>query len=123
MKKSELQSFIKEEILSILTTEDIQTQQDIKDTEELTKSINKLAAAKKEAGLDEAEEEGPTKADIKATKSLAKIKEELAQLTKEMKSLAGDYKKAEGEEKEKIAADLKEKTKTKKELERALDNA
>lgn len=68
MKKSELTAFIKEEIVSALTfdeykdlfnkygvevTEDKQTQQDIKDTEELTKAIDNLAKAKEEAGLTE----------------------------------------------------------------------
>ena len=52
MKKSELLSFIKEEILSTLG-EDKQTQQDIKDTEELTKATADLAKAKKEAGIEE----------------------------------------------------------------------
>ena len=67
--------------------------------------------------LKEDEDAEPTKSDIKKTKGLAKAKEELAQLTKQMKSLARDYKGAEGEAKEKIIADLKSKTKLKKELE------
>ena len=45
MKKSELKAFIKEEILSTLN-EDAKTQQDIKDTEELTKAMANLAKAK-----------------------------------------------------------------------------
>ena len=152
------------------------TQQDIKDTEELTKAVADLAKAKKEAGLSEEnigladieemgyeagerafeeikgrfqnqpdhqayrkgffqgyidqagayglnenEDKEPTKADLKATKGLAKAKEELAQLTKQMKSLARDYKEAEGAEKEKIVADLKKKTKLKRELEAIID--
>jgi len=120
MKKSELQSFIKEEILSILAKE--ASQEDINNQKELNKELEKTADLMSKMDMKE-EEEGPTKADIKATKSLAKMKEELAKLTKEMKSLNGDYKKAEGEEKEKIMADLKEKTKLKKELEKALDIA
>jgi hypothetical protein len=67
----------------------------------------------------------PSKADLKkdakATKGMAKAKDELAKLTKEMKSLAKKYKEAEGAAKEKIVADLKEKTKLKKELEAILD--
>jgi hypothetical protein len=170
MKKSDLKAFVKEEILSTLTTEgvwskgddtairdfildvkqlkddyyhivgsddvfdgldaairaanelivmneDAKTQQDIKDTEELTKAMANLAKAKEEAGLTEEDDKEPTKADLKATKGLAKAKEELAQLTKQMKSLARDYKEAEGAEKEKIVADLKKKTKLKRELE------
>ena len=72
-------------------------------------------------GLNEAEDKEPSKADLKATKGLAKAKEELAQLTKQMKSLARDYKEAEGQEKEKLVADLKKKTKLKKELEAIID--
>ena len=71
--------------------------------------------------VTEEEDKEPSKADLKATKGLAKAKEELAQLTKQMKSLARDYKKAEGAEKEKIVADLKKKTKLKKELEAIID--
>ena len=174
MKKSDLKAFVKEEILSTLTTEgvwskgddtairdfildvkqlkddyyhivgsddvfdgldaairaanelivmneDAKTQQDIKDTEELTKAMANLAKAKEEAGLTEEDDKEPTKADLKATKGLAKAKEELAQLTKQMKSLARDYKEAEGTEKEKIVADLKKKTKLKRELEAIID--
>ena len=67
----------------------------------------------------------PSKADLKkdakATKGIAKAKDELAVLAREMKSLARKYKEAEGAAKEKIVADLKEKTKLKKELEAILD--
>lgn len=178
MKKSELTAFIKEEIKTSLANED--TQQDIKDTEELTAAMEKLKKAKEEAGLSEEnigladlekmgydageqafekvkgmfknrpdfqsykkgymqgfidnagsyglsetvteeEDKEPTKADLKATKGLAKAKEELAQLTKQMKSLARKYKEAEGEEKEKLVADLKKKTKLKKELDAIID--
>ena len=83
MKKSELTAFIKEEIVSALTfdeykdlfnkygvevTEDKQTQQDIKDTEELTKAIDNLAKAKEEAGL--AEEEDAPAGDAEIEKKL-----------------------------------------------------
>jgi hypothetical protein len=61
------------------------------------------------------------KKDAKATKGVAKAKDELATLTREMKSLAKKYKEATGAEKDKIVADLKAKTKLKKELEAILD--
>jgi hypothetical protein len=61
------------------------------------------------------------KKDAKATKGVAKAKDELAMLTREMKALAKKYKEAEGAAKEKIVADLKAKTKLKKELENILD--
>ena len=61
------------------------------------------------------------KKDAKATKGVAKAKDELAVLTREMKALAKKYKEAKGVDKDKIVADLKEKTKLKKELEAILD--
>ena len=173
MKKSELKNYIRENILSTLSED---TEAEIEKTKELTTVIKDLEAAKKEAGieeanigladieemgyedgerafeeikgrfqnqpdhqaykkgffqgyidqagaygLNEAEDKEPSKADLKATKGLAKAKEELAQLTKQMKSLARKYKEAEGEEKEKLVADLKKKTKLKKELESIID--
>ena len=51
MKKSELKSYIREEIKSTLTVED--TQQDIKDTEKLTLATQNLKKAKEEAGIEE----------------------------------------------------------------------
>jgi hypothetical protein len=71
--------------------------------------------------MKEDEDKEPTKSDLKKTKGLAKTKEELAQLTKQMKALARKYKESEGEEKEKLVADLKKKTKLKKELEAIID--
>ncbi len=71
--------------------------------------------------MKEDEDKEPSKADLKKTKGLAKAKEELALLTREMKSLAKKYSKAEGKEKEKLVADLKKKTKLKKELEAIID--
>ena len=99
------------------------TEEEIEKTKELKLAIDDLAKAKKEAGLTEEDDKEPSKADLKATKGLAKAKEELAQLTKQMKSLARDYKEAEGAEKEKIVADLKKKTKLKKELEAIVNKA
>jgi hypothetical protein len=61
------------------------------------------------------------KKDAKATKGVAKAKDELAILTREMKALAKKYKEAKGADKDKIVADLKSKTKLKKELEAILD--
>jgi len=75
----------------------------------------------KRGAMNEDEDKEPSKSDLKKTKGLAKAKEELAQLTKQMKSLARKYKEAEGEEKEKLVADLKKKTKLKKELEAIID--
>ena len=92
------------------------------DYDSLSPSKQEMVREKdEELFLKEDEDKEPSKADLKKTKGLAKAKEELAQLTKQMKSLARDYKKAEGEEKEKLVADLKKKTKLKKELEAIID--
>lgn len=92
------------------------------DYDSLSPSKQEMVREKdEELFLKEDEDKEPSKADLKKTKGLAKAKEELAQLTKQMKSLARKYKEAEGEEKEKIVADLKKKTKLKKELEAIID--
>ena len=83
--------------------------------------LKDLAGDTEETPVTEDEDKEPSKADLKKTKGLAKAKEELALLTREMKSLAKKYSKAEGEEKEKLVADLKKKTKLKKELEAIID--
>jgi hypothetical protein len=174
MKKSELKSFIKEEILSslkegvwsvmperipefiaaiekikdefhaVVGSDDVYdgldravqgardlmsmneaSKEEVENQIELNKELAKTAALKKQAGLNEAEDEDefdapdkePSKAELKKTKGLAKAKDELALLVKDMKSLARKYKEAEGAAKEKIVADLKKKTALKKELE------
>jgi hypothetical protein len=122
MKKSELKSFIKEEILATLNEA---TKEDVINQQNLNKELAKTATLTKQAGLHEAEDEDefdapekePSKAELKKTKGLAKAKDELAILVKDMKSLARKYKEAEGAAKEKIVADLKKKTALKKELE------
>jgi hypothetical protein len=151
MKKSELKKYIKEQIvnaLSEVTVVDKDTRpEEIKDENPVTvkTAINKAKETNKPVTIAEKDEDDvevednwykskdedgdkdkePSKADLKkdakATKGVAKAKDELAVLTREMKSLARKYKEAEGAAKEKIVADLKEKTKLKKELEAILD--
>jgi hypothetical protein len=151
MKKSELKKYIKEQIvnaLSEVTVVDKDTRpEEVKDENPTTvkTAINKAKETNKPVTIAEKDEDDvevednwykskdedgdkdkePSKADLKkdakATKGVAKAKDELAVLTREMKSLARKYKEAEGAAKEKIVADLKEKTKLKKELEAILD--
>lgn len=119
MKKSELTEFIKEEIRSVLTEES----QEVKDTKELTAATKELAKAKKEAGLaEEMDDEEADKAAAKGAKKepLGKLATKMAQNSKEMKSVLAKYKKAEGAEKDKHLARLKDLTKIKKELEKLL---
>jgi hypothetical protein len=151
MKKSELKKYIKEQIvnaLSEVTVVDKDTRpEEVKDENPVTvkTAIDKAKETNKPVTIAEKEEDDvevednwykskdedgdkdkePSKSDLKkdakATKGMAKAKDELAKLTQEMKSLARKYKEAEGAAKEKIVADLKEKTKLKKELEAILD--
>jgi hypothetical protein len=151
MKKSELKKYIKEQIietLSEVTVVDKDTKpEEVKDENPVTvktaidtaKKTNKpVTIAEKDEDEEEMQddwykskdEDGdkdkePSKSDLKkdakATKGVAKAKDELAMLTREMKTLAKKYKEAEGAAKEKIVADLKAKTKLKKELENILD--
>ncbi len=151
MKKSELKKYIKEQIvnaLSEVTVVDKDTRpEEVKDENPVTvkTAIDKAKETNKPVTIAEKDEDDvevednwykskdedgdkdkePSKSDLKkdakATKGIAKAKDELAKLTQEMKSLARKYKEAEGAAKEKIVADLKEKTKLKKELEAILD--
>ena len=151
MKKSALKKYIKEEIvkaLSEVTVVDKNTKpEEVKDENPITvkKAIDTAKMSNKPVTIAEKDEDDvevkddyykvededgdrdkePSKSelkkDAKATKGLAKAKDELAILTREMKSLAKKYKEAEGADKDKIVADLKEKTKLKKELEAILD--
>jgi hypothetical protein len=151
MKKSELKKYIKEQIietLSEVTVVDKNTRpEEVKDENPVTvkTAIDKAKETNKPVTIAEKDEDDvevednwykskdedgdkdkePSKSDLKkdakATKGVAKAKDELAVLTREMKALAKKYKEAEGAAKEKIVADLKEKTKLKKELEAILD--
>ena len=151
MKKSALKKYIKEEIvkaLSEVTVVDKNTKpEEVKDENPITvkKAIDTAKMSNKPVTIAEKDEDDvevkddyykvededgdrdkePSKSelkkDAKATKGLAKAKDELAILTREMKSLARKYKEAKGADKDKIVADLKEKTKLKKELEAILD--
>ena len=97
------------------------TDKEVENQKAYNDELEKTADLMSKMDMNEDEDKEPSKADLKKTKGLAKAKEELAQLTKQMKSLARKYKEAEGEEKEKLVADLKKKTKLKRELEAIID--
>lgn len=92
-----------------------------KDEEDVEKEDDWYKSKDEDGDKDKEPSKSELKKDAKATKGIAKAKDELAKLTKEMKALAKKYKEAEGADKDKIVADLKEKTKLKKELEAILD--
>lgn len=122
MKKTELYKAIKEEIIAVLSEadpEDITAQQDLNKELENTKT---LAGELGDALSEEMDDDEMDKAASAGAKKepLGKLAKKMAENKKEMQSVLAKYKKAEGEEKEKHLARLKELTKIKKELEKML---
>ena len=121
MKKSELKEYIKEMIVSELTEVDTDK---TRGTVVMPKASNpadikKLTAQGvdielKEEDMDDME---PTAKDIAANASIAKLKSKYEEVTKQMKAVVNKYKSAEGAEKDKYVAQLKNLTKLKKEIE------
>ena len=112
MKRSELAEYIKETIVDVLTEvsqEDVDTAKAYNDELEKTKELT--------ADLTEDEDAEPTAKDIKKNDSISTISRKLQDTSKEMKAVVNKWKKAEGEDKERLLARLKELTKIKKELE------
>lgn len=121
MKKSELKSYIKEEITKILSevdAEELETLEDYND--QMDDAIDK----QKELSKLQKEEDEDDKDAIKGAmgargkfKKLDLAVKALKSIETEMKSLARQYSKADDIEKEKIKDILREKTPKKKELE------
>lgn len=114
MKKSELKEFLRTEIVSVLSEaspKDVENQKAYNDELKKTKEL--------QSGLTEDEDEEPSSKDLKSAKkdSVSKMANKLQQITKEMQSVVKKWKDAEGGEKERLLARLKELTKIKKELE------
>ncbi len=125
MKKSELKSFIKENILGILSEEDVKDIQDKEKAQaDLNAELEKTIDLKKQAGIEEVEDDSDDKDAVKAAmgargkfKKLDLAVKSLKDIETEMKSLARKYGSANDIEKEKIKDILREKTPIKKELE------
>ncbi len=125
MKKSELKSFIKENILGILSEEDVKDIQDKEQAQaDLNAELEKTIDLKKQAGIEEVEDDSDDKDAVKAAmgargkfKKLDLAVKSLKDIETEMKSLARKYGSANDIEKEKIKDILREKTPIKKELE------
>ena len=111
MKRSELAEYIKETIVDVLQEATIETS-----PEDLSKV--KQAADKDDViKVTEDDDVEPTAKDIKKNDSISTISRKLQDTTKEMKAVVNKWKQAEGEEKERLLARLKDLTKIKKELE------
>ena len=112
MKRSELAEYIKETIVDVLTEvsqEDVDVAKAYNDELEKTKAL--------QADITEDEDAEPVAKDIKKNDSISTISRKLQDTSKEMKAVVNKWKKAEGEDKERLLARLKELTKIKKELE------
>ena len=128
MKKSELKSFIKEEIISLLTEA---SEEELKNAQEFNKELEKTIDLKKEAGIEEVEvaaaaddDDEDKKAIAAAKKARGKFKQyDLAvkafkDIEAEMMALGKEYGKTEdGKRKEEIKDILRKKTPIKKEAE------
>ena len=111
MKRSELAEYIKETIGDVLQEATIETWKE--DLSKVKQAANKDDVIK----VTEDDDIEPTAKDIKKNDSISTISRKLQDTTKEMKAVVNKWKKAEGEDKERLLARLKDLTKIKKELE------
>jgi predicted phage tail protein len=115
MKRSELSEYIKETIIEVLSEA---SAEDVENQAELNKELEKTVALNKELSEDIDDEDVAAQQATADTKdSVSVISRKLQDTTKEMKTTVNKWKKAEGEEKERLLARLKDLTKIKKELE------
>jgi len=120
MKKSELKSYIKENIIDILSEQEEEriNPEDVKNQQNYNKELKKTVDLQKQLGEDDDTDavKGAMGARGKFKKLDLAVKA-LKDLETEMKSLARKYSAADDIEKEKIKATLRVKTPKKKELE------
>ena len=121
MKKSELKSFIKENIIDILSEQDEEriSPEDVKNQQNYNKELQKTVDLQKQLGEDEDDDKDAVKAAMKARGKFKKLDlavKGLKDLETEMKSLARKYGAADEDEKNRIKDILKKKTSEKNEL-------
>jgi len=102
MKRSELAKYIKETIVDVLSEV---SQEDVDLQQQYNKALEDTAALEKQLSSVQKEDINPT------------ISKQLNETVKEMRSTVKKWKLAEGEDKDKLFARLKELTKIKNELE------
>lgn len=116
MKQSELKSFIRENIIDILSEA---TEEEVANQKELNKELEKTAMLQKQLGEEEEDDKDAVKAAMKARGKFKKLDlavKGLKDLETEMKSLARKYGAADEDEKNRIKDILKKKTSEKNEL-------
>jgi hypothetical protein len=122
MKKSELKSYIKEMIVNELTVTEVDVDK-TRGTVVMPKATNPAEVKKlTDQGVDvelkeELDDIEPSASDIDNNLSVIKLKSKHEGVVKLMKSIANKWKNADGPEKDKFFAQLKDLTKIKKELE------
>ena len=115
MKRSELAEYIKETIVDVLSEvsqEDVDTAKAYNDELEKTKELQ----ADLSEDIDDAEK-AEKEVTVDPNDPVTKISSELQKNAANLKTVLNQWKKAEGEEKERLLARLKELTKIKNELE------
>ena len=122
MKKSELKSYIKENIINTLEQEENKiSPEDIKSQQSYNAELEKTVDLQKQLGEDEDVDDKDAVAQAKAArgkfKKLDIAVKALKDITTNMKSLARKYSAADESDKEVIKNELKQKTSKKKELE------
>ena len=110
---------INREILDEASKEEVENQKELNKELEKTVELSKQAGLKEEEDIYDFDEKEPSKSDLKKD-SVATTASKLQKLTAKMRELLKKYKEAEGKEKEKIKDQLKDMTKEKKQLEKAL---
>lgn len=120
MKQSELKSFIKENIIDILSEQDEDriSPEDVKNQQDYNKELEKTVNLQKQLGEEE-DDKDAIKAAMKAKGKFKKLDlavKGLKDLETEMKSLARKYGAADEDEKNRIKDILKKKTSEKNEL-------
>jgi len=110
---------INREILDEASKEEVENQKELNKELEKTVELSKQAGLKEEEDTYDFDEKEPSKSDLKKD-SVATTASKLQKLTAKMRELLKKYKEAEGKEKEKIKDQLKDMTKEKKQLEKAL---
>ena len=115
MKLSEFKAYLREEIIEILSEESVA---DIEAKAKAQAELNDELARTKDLSDELTEEkEEEEKVEIDPNDSVAQIANKLGETAALMRSLNNQYKKAEGEEKEKLFNRLKDLSKIKRELE------
>ena len=121
MKQSELKSFIKENIIDILSEQDEEriSPEDVKNQQNYNKELQKTVNLQKQLGEEDEDDRDAVKAAMKAKGKFKKLDlavKGLKDLETEMKSLARKYGAADEDEKNRIKDILKKKTSEKNEL-------